>query len=287
MAESGKAFGLDLAGYTSGKSGFARAARRTDGTIRVRVFQGHAFSRKLAGHDPGFSEVVNQERALVRRCLASGTLYVDVPIDLQGLPVVAEPRYAWQLIKRPVDYAIGGLPALASLIGAPAARFLNVLREIDSLENLLGSVVFETYPAASLDAMALPSKGYKGQTISISGAEVAVIQCPQGKEPRLDVIARGLNLRSETENVLSDDDVDAIVCALTGVLDEDHRLQGHALLEIVRRQLREKLGGDARLLAERMGQVEMLPQGYVLLGLRPDRPIWVSTQQRDIKRPIR
>ena len=70
MSESGVAFGLDLAGYTSGKTGLARAARRTDGTIRVTVFRSHAFSKKLAGHDPGFSEVVHQERDLVRRCLA-------------------------------------------------------------------------------------------------------------------------------------------------------------------------------------------------------------------------
>ncbi len=278
MTESGVAFGLDLAGYTSGKSGFARAERLTDGTIRVTVFRDHAFRRKLAGRDPGFAQVVRQERELVRRCLESGALYVDVPIDLQGLPIVAAPVYAWQLTKRPVDYAIGGLPALASWIGSPTARFLNVLQGIDSPENLLGSVVFETYPAASLEAMGLPAKGYKGQTIRISGAEVTVVHHPRGREPKLDRIARGLNLRSETEAVLNDDDVDAIVCALTGVLEEDCRLQGRTLSNIVRARLLAKLGLEARVLEGQMGQAELLPRGYVLLGSRPDRPIRVSVQ---------
>jgi hypothetical protein len=276
-------FGLDLAGYSSGKTGLARAVRRTDGTIRVTVYRDHAFSRKLAGNDPSFIEVVHQERELLRRCLASGALYVDVPIDLQGLPSVADPDYAWQLTKRPVDYAIGGLPALASLIGAPTARFLNVLQGIDAPENLLGSVLFETYPAASLDQMGLPSKGYKGQTIKVSGAEVTMLHCPRTKEPILDRIARGLELRSETEIVLSDDDVDAIICALTGVLDKDRRLQGHALMKKLEITLREKLDGD-HTLKKKMDQLLTLPQGYVLLESRPDTPVRVSIQPGEIIR---
>jgi hypothetical protein len=46
------AFGLDIAGYAGGKSGFARANRGSDGVIRITIYAGHVFSNRLRGSDP-------------------------------------------------------------------------------------------------------------------------------------------------------------------------------------------------------------------------------------------
>jgi len=50
-------------------------------------------------------------------------LYVDIPIDFQGLPRVRNPLFVWQTKLRVVDYLFGGLPPFASFIGSQTADF--------------------------------------------------------------------------------------------------------------------------------------------------------------------
>ena len=64
-------------------------------------------------------------------------MLVDTPVDLQGLPNPTNVYFAWELVKRPVDYAFDALAPLANLIGAPVARFQNLLsalREVGGSE---------------------------------------------------------------------------------------------------------------------------------------------------------
>ena len=45
------AFGLDIAGYSTGKSGFARADQK-DNHIVVTVYEGHVFAKKHESTNP-------------------------------------------------------------------------------------------------------------------------------------------------------------------------------------------------------------------------------------------
>ncbi len=119
------AFGLDIAGYSEGKSGFVQADRKDDNSIEITIFQGHAFSEK---HDTRTSleHIAEREKELLISCCKKGRLLVDIPIDLQGLPYPNNVRFIWELVKRPVDFAFDALPPLADRIGSPVARLAKI-----------------------------------------------------------------------------------------------------------------------------------------------------------------
>jgi len=156
---------------------------------------------------------------------------VDIPLDLQGLPLAEPIDYTWQLTRRPVDYALRGMPPLADRIGAAVARFQYILSGLPDV--IIGKHIFETYPALMLDLMGLPLSRYKGQPIIFS----------EGKWQGglLAELATQLNFVAEDNTQLNDDEFDAILCALAGVADPEDRLEGDLLRKIINQQLREKL----------------------------------------------
>lgn len=257
------AYGIDLAGYSTGKSGFATASRDVSGSIQVTVSSSHAFSRSISGHKK-LGDASKAEVALLKKCLLSGRTLIDMPLDLQSLGEPWEAEYVWQLTKRPVDYAFAALPPLADKIGSPVARIRNVLRTVkrdsDSLLEY-GENLFETYPAGSLELLGLPRTGYKGQRITfLDGKWVG---------ETLAVIANGLNLVAEDEVSLDDDDVDAVICALTGVLSDV--LEGPRLREEITNRLSQRLPSSAE-------SIDMSPpDGYRLLNALESTPILVRT----------
>ncbi len=222
------AFGLDLGGYSAGGSVLVFATRRTPTEVHATVYKGHTFSKK-PGRGRPLAPIAEKEVELLAACLRRAPLYADVPIDLQGLPCPGGEVYAWQLVKRPVDFAFGALPPLADRIGSVVARFQNILRLLsqDHLDPL-GDRLFETYPAGSLRLLELPHEGYKddkdritfeGDTWHGSG--------PKGRV--LTRIANGLGISGTHGEMLSHDDLDAVLCALTGVVDRSCLLQGKEL----------------------------------------------------------
>lgn len=151
------AFGLDLAGYSGGNTGFARADVIPDDRILVTVYDGHPFATKRQRLD-----LIVEHSALewewVSACCQRGMLLVDVPIDMQGLPYPHNITFTWELTMRPVDVAFGAMPPFADRIGAPAARFQYVMNAHQKkLWHTLGTQIYETYPAASL-ALLKPRK---------------------------------------------------------------------------------------------------------------------------------
>jgi len=254
------AFGLDIAGYSTGKSALARAVLAEDGVVDLTVYAGHVFSRRpKRGH---FEEHVREEVAVLRGCLALGKVMVDCPIDLQELPTPPRVTEPWHLVKRPVDHALGGMPPLADRIGAPAAR-MNHLWRLVSAEagDPLGSSLFETYPAGSLRLLGLPHRKYKDG----DGA----VTCREGRwgDTTLGTIATALGFEGEDGLRLSHDEVDAAVCALTGIFEGDYRLQERALEETIAERLsakKRRKGRDA--------SPARPPRGYVLLKDLPPLP---------------
>lgn len=192
-------FGIDLAGYTTGKSTIAFV--EIDGrVVKATLLLDSAFSRKRKSSD-SLREVLSEEAAVLRSCLEIGPVAVDIPIDLQGLPFPPNPEYIWQLTRRPIDYAVNAMPALADRIGAPVARFAAIMRE-GNFDEQLGRNLFEAYPAGTLKMLEIEAGSYKG---------------PKGKAALTSLCA---TLKIEP-HVKTDDDIDAIICAITAATAVD------------------------------------------------------------------
>jgi hypothetical protein len=256
--ETKTAFGLDLGGYSSGGSALVRATRRPTGEVEATVYREHAFSKKPARGKP-FASIVEQEVELLAACLQNARLYVDVPIDLQGLPCPGDEIYAWELTKRPADFAFEALPPLADRIGSVVARFQNLLRSLPSecADDLLGRRLFETYPAGSLRLSGLPHEGYKEKNsrITVEGDRWTG-HGPKGE--RLACIANKLRMTASPGTQLDHDEVDAVVCALAGVVDDSCLLRGEALEDAISNVISDD-------------QVDPSPpEAYVLMRQLPD-----------------
>lgn len=153
-----QSFGWDLAGYGSSYSAFCHAAQDGD-SVGVTVLECDAICRPGLGMSAEVFEIAIDEAELLKRCCAIAPLVVDVPIDLAPLPdllshkPVCPARYYWQLVRRPVDHALGALTPLADRIGYAVARLANLLRSLEDSPVKLNATLFETYPAANLELL--------------------------------------------------------------------------------------------------------------------------------------
>lgn len=184
-------FGIDLAGYTTGKTSLA--VIEIEGTAaNATLLRGSALSLKRDSGD-ALRGIVSEEAAVLRRCLAIGPVAVDIPIDLQDLPYPDDAEYIWQLTSRPIDRAVGAMPPFANRIGAPVARFAAIMREGD-FAGLLGERLFEAYPAGTLKLLKIEAGRYKDDIDALIS------------------FCSALQIKPHVEN---DDDIDAIICAIT------------------------------------------------------------------------
>jgi hypothetical protein len=251
-------FGLDLSGYSANRSALAEVARSDE--YQARVYRNHPFVRSAEGRDQ-LRDLIRNQRTALARLLGHGVLLVDVPIDLQRLPSPEQPIFVWQLTLRPVDKAYGGLPPLADRIGAPVARFRNLLAASEfkaSAANLR-----ETYPAASLLCAGARHQKYKGQTIVWDGERWVGHQLAE--------VAQALRLVAEQPVTLTDDDVDAVICALAGAAPAGAILEGEALATDMRTRIASKLRRSDPV------DVQALypPENYRLLRSLPESNVWV------------
>jgi hypothetical protein len=192
-------FGIDLAGYTTGKTSLAVV--EIDGqAAKATLLRGSALSAKRKSGD-ALREVLSQEVAALRRCLAVGPVAVDVPIDPQALPNADGAEYIWQLTRRPIDQAMNAMPPFADRIGAPVARFAAIMREGDFF-GLLGERLFEAYPAGTLKMRKVRPGRYK----DAKGTKALISLCG------------ALKIEPHVEN---DHDVDAIICAIAAAVPAD------------------------------------------------------------------
>jgi len=248
-------FGLDLAGYSKCKSALARATISKDGPPTVAILTRSVFAQKVDGKNrlPGH---VAGEIECLRTVLNEGSLFIDVPIDLRGLLSPRNPQFVWQLTKRPVDQAFGGLPPLADRLGACVARMQNLRKRLltNGQGNLLEHGLFETYPAGSLKLAGKNHGGYKGGRARYS-QEHRWQPSREGndRDSALAALLNNLQWTADGEiDGFTDDEFDAALCALTGF---DHRLCGEDLREEINRRLAESGYGNGY----------SAPRGYVLL----------------------
>lgn len=186
-------FGIDLAGYPTGKTSLA-AVKIEGRIVKATLLRDSALSVKRQSSD-ALAEILPQEVEVLRRCLKMGSVAVDIPIDLQGLPNPKRAVYLWELTRRPIEKAVNAMPPFADRIGSPVARFAAIMQE-DKFGPLLGERLFEAYPAGTLKMLKIAAGRYKGK----DGAEALISLCKTLKiEPP----------------VSSDHDIDAIISAIT------------------------------------------------------------------------
>jgi hypothetical protein len=197
-------WGLDLAGL-GGKNntGLVMSELRNNGdnVIEMTVFRKHPFSfarKNVTRWDSdGIAEIV--------ACLQKWTdgknhLYVDIPVDLQGLPDVPAPLFIFQTKRRVADFLFGGLPPFASWIGSQTTDFHFLAHKADILDHQ-GHRLFEAYPRVTIESICDTIPTYKGKSRTQSG---------------LNEIQEKLNI-IDPPGRLNDDDIDAIVCVLSGI----------------------------------------------------------------------
>lgn len=148
--------------------------------------------------------------------MGKGQLAVDVPIRLQNLlNLFSEDRLpdedgeTWSLRQRPVDRAFGAMAPITSNIGSVTARFRATVIQADgiSLEDNVDEDLFETYPAGSLRLTdGLHHEGYSNSSVEWDNDRW------DGDESLSKIANELLEAKEEVE--ITDDDLDAIICAL-------------------------------------------------------------------------
>ncbi|MCL9662067.1 hypothetical protein L2089_15340 [Paenibacillus hunanensis] len=167
------AYGIDFAGFTTNKIAIAKAEyNETTKDLKLTLYEEHPFHLEKGS----LSSIKNNGVLLIKKMLNEGSIYVDVPIDLQELPkhLVQDIHVdrAWQLHKRPIDQLAGALSPLGDRIGIIVVGFRYLLlkyvekNENQTIESLLGKKIFETYPKLSIK-VALASTTIKTSESSI------------------------------------------------------------------------------------------------------------------------
>ena len=267
------AHGLDLGGFSTGSSRLVKVSLESAArVVRAEVVDASPWARSLAGEDD-----VAVDRSDARaRFGAELPLAVDVPLDLQDLPALfaaggpephAEFQWVWQYTLRPIDYALRALPPLADRLGAAVSRW-RALAPVGWQAANQDDRLLETYPAACLRFSRLPHEGYKQGTAQFAnGAWVARSNRggappPRASHPLAQILTgmRVTQVDDPGEHGFTDDDVDALICALAALAAQaGEAAQGDALWQWVLEQAaeadRELPDGNAP------------PTGYTLLDL--------------------
>ncbi len=138
------------------------------------------------------------------------------------------------------------------------ARFSNLISGLPSEHgNVLGHRLHETYPAGSLRLSKLPYAGYKDRKKVRINFEEGSWNGVGRKAHLLARLANELRTTTRTGVELDHDEIDAVVCALTGVMSAECVLREDAL----RTCIQEKLGDD--------GVDPTPPMAYALMKLPP------------------
>ncbi|MEQ8405529.1 MAG: DUF429 domain-containing protein [Oceanicaulis sp.] len=251
-------FGLDIAGYSGGKSSLAMVNIES---AQATILKDHSFLRKVKGEATA-SVPLGADVETLTRCLKIGPVAIDVPIDLQGLPVTPTSRFVWGMTARPVDRFFGGLAPLADKIGAPVARIANTLRA-GNLSSRVGEDLLETYPAACLQLLSLEYSGYKGT--SASWAEGTWFS----SKPVSAKLLNDLRIVAEGPIELTDDDIDAILCAIVAAAPDASKLYGSELADRIASGLCLPHGEAPE------------PAGYQLLKTLPYERLYVRARPYD------
>lgn len=170
------AYGIDFAGFTTNKIAIAKAEYdEITKHLTLTLYNNHPFYVKNSSLDT----IKNEGALLISSMLQKEKVYVDVPIDLQKLATHLTDdinvQKDWELHKRPIDRLFEALSPLGDRIGITVMGFRYLLLKSlkdETIEELLGENLFETYPKISLQNLVRSTMedhgDYKEQSIFFS-----------------------------------------------------------------------------------------------------------------------
>lgn len=229
-----------MGGFTTSLKTKLVRADRIGRNVYITLFDNHPLQKPVSDNIPLMP--ILESGAKLLRLFQSKEIYVDVPIDLQGLPYVNKPQYVWQAIKRSVDMINDALSPYAHTIGSQVTRFDHLL-QIAFNKKKYNRTIIETYPKKSLMNLDLYFNKYKGLSVASCPGwkqEWLVVKQKMSKDKdikncsrlvnnlnKLGIIAYGRNLR------IDDNVFDAIICALTGIVEYRHRYSSKEIHSII------------------------------------------------------
>lgn len=218
------AWGLDLAGLSNPKQGLARAERDNNKSISIKIYNKHPFKQiKRSTEPPQVEKRIN----MLNKC---NPIYIDSPIDTQSLPDSICVEYVWQITKRAIDKCFNALSPYGSNMGSYVSQVKCLLQKSDLQ---LNRNLFETYPRASLYLLH-KSIGYKSSKCEIKVKCNNNIWSPSANNSTnkymnkyygLSCLCNELGLKATDDTVITDNEFDAIICSLCGVVDDRHLLK--------------------------------------------------------------
>lgn len=237
-----KIYGIDLSGSSTKKTAVVMAT--TDGGCHVTltIIRDHPLKKTDEKESKKYFKEILRD---------SSKVYIDAPMDVQGLPYIRNIfhscGYTWQFTKRPVDQAYNGLPPFADKIGAIVTRLMYYLydenqdhavpiyRGFEKYKNL-----YETYPAGTLRQLGIYQNYKNGRVILDSNGWHP--EDAENHHVALCGLANALFRNAGTRDTLkiTEDEFDAMICAVTGLLDDGSKLTGNALQQEIHNRLRKK-----------------------------------------------
>lgn len=214
LLKNNVAYGIDLAGYSTGKSQVAKVTRidsSNDCYLCASIIPTDLL-KKYEGKDT-LIEAVRADVKVFSNFISNGDVCaVDVPIDLQGLnEFTGNKTFLWETTKRPIDFKLEALPPLASLIGAVVARMQLIM---EHFPDALGNTIFETYPAASLSLLN-EKRQYKGGKAKWQNGRWDTNGSKSVADQGFSSMLNSMNLICHQEGrILNDDQFDAILSAI-------------------------------------------------------------------------
>lgn len=271
-------YGIDLAGYSTGKTRIARLQKDANGSdVHASLLTSGALLKKRDGNHKYFQTIIQEELDELVGFLKEGSIYVDIPVDLQQLGRWRAFENLWEQTNRPIDYALNAMPPLADRIGSPVARFQTILAYGRTLggaydiSKLVGKTIFETYPAASLKFSNIKAQGYKNSTAIWQDGAWVIKSITKENEPSQQAFSRILKwlcCEAVSEGFeLTNDDLDAIIAALPGIVPAQCLIGNQELEDIIRRHLEEK---------QTTTQQSLLPNGFAIIKHQPFSRITVN-----------
>jgi len=147
-------------------------------------------------------EQLCSERELLIDLLKWGQVAVDVPLDLQKLPCTKMPTWNWELTLRPVDKAFQAMPPLASFLGHCVARFQCHFRALQT------QALLETYPAGSRELC----RGELEKAFAMLDGNFS--------RDEMDAALCALVAVAEDDEFLGGDELDAVICGRLSAFGE-------------------------------------------------------------------
>lgn len=289
MFASKRAYGIDYSGLMSSNEKtacYVLEVSKVRGSPVLRATKVDDLSHAMPRQSPrSIDDYLAAEFRLFLRAKKEGApVVIDAAVDNDTLlSKDGQKFFDWELTKRPVDFITGGQSPNSSLFGHLTARIQAVQAKQNGRSRIiLGRHLFECYPRAALFCVTQKTLSFErlrkyapghsgGRAEWVNGSWIRDPASPPADSRRNSAVARICNaLRispgASHRHFIESHDLDAIICAITGLLRPRAHLREEMQSELLRRHelLIEQAESQTRMRYLRHLKSMKLPIGYRL-----------------------